>query len=93
MKLSPLSIAAIFFGSLALMTLVGNLHYASDLTDEAIEKDARPHRVAALYGRGYRPDMPQRLVLTHPMDCDATMNVKVYYVERGKSRCYSRGEQ
>lgn len=97
MKLSPLSIAAIFLGSLWLMSFVGAIHYASDLTDEAIQKDARPKRVLDLYGRGYRPDMPQRLVLLNPMECDpsgadATVNQRVYFIEPGRTRCYSRSE-
>jgi len=96
-KLSPLAIALIFLGALWLMSLVGALHYASDLTDEAIEKEARPLRVAELYGRGYRPDLPQRLVLLHPMECagapDATVNQRVYYAEAGVTRCYSRSEK
>ncbi len=95
--LSKCSLFLIFFGALWLMSLVGALHYASDLTDEAIEKDARPKRVAELYGRGYRPDLPQRLVLLHPMECagkpDATVNQRVYYAEAGLTRCYSRSDQ
>lgn len=96
-KLSPLSISAIFMGLVLAMSFVGNLHYASDLTDEAIEKERRPQRVAELYGRGYRPDLPQRLVLLHPMECaanpDATVNQRVYYAEAGVTRCYSRSAQ
>lgn len=96
-KFSRLTFLAIFLGALGLMSLVGNLHYASALIDEAIEKEARPKRVADLYGRGYRPDLPQRLVLLHPMECagnpDATVNQRVYYAEAGRTRCYSRSEQ
>lgn len=96
-KPSRFAVGAIFFGVLALTTLVGNLHYASALTEEAIEKERRPHRVAELYGKGYRPDLPQRLVLLHPLECagapDATVNQRVYYVERGVTRCYSRSER
>lgn len=96
----PLSIfskALIFIGALWLTTLVGNLHYASDLTDEAIEKEGRARMIAELYGRGYRPDLPQRIVLLHPMECaanpDATVNQRVYYAEAGVTRCYSRSAQ
>lgn len=66
-KLSPLSISAIFVGALLLMSFVGALHYASDLTDEAIEKEARPAREIEAYKQSYRPDMPQRIVLTSPL--------------------------
>lgn len=96
-KLSPLTAASIFTFLLLLTSFVGNLHYASALTDEAIEKEARPQRVAELYGKGYRPDLPQRLVLLHPMECaanpDATVNQRVYYAEAGVTRCYSRSAQ
>ncbi len=94
---SPRILVALFIFLLCLMSLVGNLHYASSLTDEAIEKDRRPQRVAELYGRGYRPDLPQRIVLLHPMECagspDATVNQRVYYAEAGRTRCYSRSEK
>ena len=96
-KLSLFSKVALFVFLLGVMTFVGNLHYASSLTDEAIEKEARPLRVAELYGRGYRPDLPQRVVLLHPMECagnwDATVNQRVYEAEAGRTRCYSRSEK
>lgn len=96
----PLSIFSkglIFLGALLLMSLVGNWHYAAALTDEAIEKENRASMIAELYGKGYRPDLPQRLVLLHPMECasnpDATVNQRVYYAEAGVTRCYSRSAQ
>lgn len=97
-RLSPLTLMLLFIVALLLMSFVGAVHLASDLTDEAIEKDRRPHRVAELYGSGYRPDMPQRLVLMNPMECDtsradATVTQRVYYLEPGRTRCYTRGEQ
>lgn len=97
-QLSPLSLALIFIGLLLLMSLVSNLHYASMLTDEAIEKERRPQRVAELYGRGYRPDMPRELVWLNPTDCtkaphDATITTKVFSVEQGRTRCYVRSAQ
>lgn len=96
-KLSGLSKALLFIVPLLLMSLVGVLHHAKALTDAAIEKERRPQRVAELYGRGYRPDLPQRLVLLHPMECaanpDATVNQRVYYAEAGVTRCYSRSAQ
>lgn len=66
-KLSPLAITLIFFAALALMSFVGALHYASDLTDEAVEKVARPARAIEAYKQGYRPDVSQRIVLTSPL--------------------------
>lgn len=96
-KLSPFTVVLLFTVLLLLMSFVGVIHYASDLTDEAIEKERRPQRVSELYGRGYRPDLPQRLVLLHPMECagnpDATVNQRVYFAEAGVTRCYSRGAQ
>lgn len=68
--LSKTSIALIFFGVLGLMSLVGNLHYASALIEEAIEKDARPKRVAEEYRLGYRIDFPERPQLSYPLRCD-----------------------
>lgn len=43
--------AAIYFAICIILlgVAVGNVHYASDLTDEAIEKDARPRRIAATW--------------------------------------------
>lgn len=69
-KLSKIAIVAIFFGALGLMSLVGNLHYASALTEEAIEKEARPKRVIEEYRLGYRVDFPERLELSYPLRCD-----------------------
>lgn len=69
-NLSKTAIALIFFGALGLMSLVGNLHYASALIEEAIEKDARPKRVAEEYRLGYRIDFPERTQLSYPLRCD-----------------------
>lgn len=69
-QLSKFAITAIFFGALALMSLVGNFHYADELTQEAIEKDARPKRVAEEYRLGYRIDFPERAQLSYPLRCD-----------------------
>lgn len=69
-NLSKTAIAAIFFCVLGLMSLVGNLHYASVLTEEAIEKEARPKRVAEEYRLGYRIDFPERIQLSYPLRCD-----------------------
>ena len=96
-KPKPFVIYSIFVVLVLLMSFVGNLHYASVLTDEAIEKERQPLRTAELYGRGYRPDLPQRIVLLHPLECaggpDATVNQRVYYAEAGVTRCYSRSEK
>ncbi len=93
----PLSIAVIALFVFGVITLVGNLHYASVLTDEAIEKERRPHLIMKLYGKGYRPDLPKQIVLLHPMECagapDATVNQRIYIVEAGRTRCYSRSEK
>lgn len=69
-NLSKTAIALIFFGALGLMTLVGNVHYASALIEEAMEKEARPKRVSEEYRLGYRIDFPERVQLSYPLRCD-----------------------
>lgn len=96
-QVSPLGLTVIFILLLLLASLVGNWHYAAALTDEAIEKERRPKLVAEMYGKGQRPDLPQRLVLINPTDCDvtkadATVNQRVFYISPGITRCYTKGE-
>jgi hypothetical protein len=68
--LSKFAIVAIAGIAFALMTIVGNLHYASALTEEAMEKEARPKRVAEEYRMGYRVDFPERIQLSYPLRCE-----------------------
>ncbi len=65
-KHSPNATTVIFVAALLITSLVSNLHYADALTDEAIEKEARPARAAR-----ERPiEFPERLQLSMPIACE-----------------------
>lgn len=68
--LSRTAVVFIFLGVLGLLIFVGNLDYASALESEAIEKEARPARVAEEYRLGQRIDFHERIQLSYPLRCD-----------------------
>lgn len=70
-NLSRTAVVFIFLGVFWLLTIVGNLDYASALTAEAVEKEARPARVAEEYRLGQRIDFPERIQLSYPLRCDS----------------------
>lgn len=70
MELSPFTKAFIFTAALLAMSLVSTWHYADVLTDEAIEKEARPKRIAEDSRRGSVASLSPYQRLTMPLRCE-----------------------
>lgn len=94
-KLSPLAIGILFVAALLLMSLVGAWHYADDLIQEAIEKEARPKRVAQYsWHAEQRERAGLSLPLYHPLACPQEdergrpLTVTMKVVGERKMRCY-----
>lgn len=69
-KLSPVTIGLIFVFVLLATSFIGTWQYASELTEEAMEKESRPSRVLQEYRLGYRISYEEKVVLTPPIGCE-----------------------